>query len=280
MLLSAKAHRRAVDCSHFTAILTAVISGDFGLFPLPSSASPVTSLFRPYLQVLFLGNPYRFFAPNPVPPMKLYFRVVHQDETSHSIEFPRRQDCTTSSVYHRYLKIIENGVQRIPIRKGRNRWLLTRTSKICLASLVRGIAKTLVDWKHCRQKRSSTKSMFMRSTVSSFLPARAAMEGTRTSYASIASFHLGDMLQMVPNGQGRAHRLPVELFVANIIERDIVAARRHRNGSKDGDTEPALAERSTVPEAVHTLLAEHPEILNEASGKLSERIQRAIFEQS
>src|ERR1700731_1131803 len=90
---------------HFAGILIAVTSAGSGRYTAPSLSRRLSIPFRPYLQSLFLGASYRFFAPNPDPTRKLYFRVEREDGSVRWVEFPCRKDYSTMFVYFRYWKM-------------------------------------------------------------------------------------------------------------------------------------------------------------------------------
>src|SRR5580704_1032092 len=126
---------------HFAAILTTVTSASSGRFAAPSLAVRLASPFRPYLQFLFLGASYRFFAPNLDPPKHLYFRLATQAGVVHWVELPHRQDCSSMLVYYRFWKMPQQIVWKSPASRGRTRRFLNRDSSICLASMIRQVVK-------------------------------------------------------------------------------------------------------------------------------------------
>jgi hypothetical protein len=89
---------------HFFAITTAVTSAGSTMFPAPDIVVWVKNwVTRPYLQFVFLTNPYRFYAPNPGPTPVLWFRLEYQDGTARWLELPRRQDWPIRMPYQRHL---------------------------------------------------------------------------------------------------------------------------------------------------------------------------------
>jgi hypothetical protein len=62
---------------HFTAILTAVISAQ----PGPWIVGQIQHwIFRPYLGFMYLGNAYRFYAPEPGPASQLWCRIEYAQD--------------------------------------------------------------------------------------------------------------------------------------------------------------------------------------------------------
>ena len=88
---------------HFTAILSA--AGSVG--PTSGLVIAVWSVFRPYLQALYLNQGYNFFAPEPVPSTLLTFEAQHDDGT---VERGRIPDPSIHPrlLYHRYLLLTEH----------------------------------------------------------------------------------------------------------------------------------------------------------------------------
>src|SRR5204863_8317780 len=74
---------------HFTGILRAIMQ-------VPPSPWLMIYLwqtvYRPYLQFMYLNNAYHFYAPEPGPGMLLWFQVKYEDGTYQWVKLPQRQD--------------------------------------------------------------------------------------------------------------------------------------------------------------------------------------------
>src|SRR5262245_11840191 len=100
-----RATRRVVSLLilvHFLAILTAVTSASSGPFAAPALAVLANRPFQPYLQLTFLANAYRFYAPDPGAPSVLWFRIQYDDRSVRWLELPRRADFVWRIPYERY----------------------------------------------------------------------------------------------------------------------------------------------------------------------------------
>jgi hypothetical protein len=83
---------------HFGAILVAVV-----LLPPPQAPAPwlarqtTAEFYRPYHQLLYLGNAYHFYAPDPPDNTPLlWFYVTYDDGTSRWLRIPERDQAITS----------------------------------------------------------------------------------------------------------------------------------------------------------------------------------------
>ena len=73
---------------HFFAILTAVTGLGVGYAPPPRLCAEANQKFAPYLELVFLQNPYRFYAPNPGCDPTMWVRIRYSDGNVQWLEFP------------------------------------------------------------------------------------------------------------------------------------------------------------------------------------------------
>lgn len=91
-------------CGHWFAICTAVIAAGTPQFPPPLPAVWARLyLTQPYLNFVFLTNPYRFYAPNPGPANLVWFRLEYADGSVRWLEVPDRQQWRLRMPYQRHL---------------------------------------------------------------------------------------------------------------------------------------------------------------------------------
>ncbi|WP_153558523.1 hypothetical protein [Roseimaritima sediminicola] len=126
---------------HLFALLTAVTSSGSGKYTSPYTAVKLNEPFRPYLEVLFLRNGYRFFAPNPGPNFVAWFRVTYDDGRVRWVEFPRRQDFATPLAYTRMLSVANMGAYTYPHPQDPDKGSIRPATQICLQSFARRIAR-------------------------------------------------------------------------------------------------------------------------------------------
>ncbi len=85
----------------------AVFVGPWAMPPSSTLAADSRRIFQPYLDVLSLGNGYRFFAPEPGPSHLVRYEVTLADGTLKTGEFPNRQVNWPRLLYHRYFMLSE-----------------------------------------------------------------------------------------------------------------------------------------------------------------------------
>jgi hypothetical protein len=137
---------------HFVAILTAVTSAGNPRFPAPQLAVEANIPFRPYLQMLFLSNPYRFYAPDPGPTNVFWFRLKHQYRDEHGedviqwrwVEMPDRSQFANRMPYQRHLSLtmlFDNQRALVTTPLNQAQAALTEEAKLVLSSYVRHAAR-------------------------------------------------------------------------------------------------------------------------------------------
>lgn len=86
----------------------AVFLGPFATPPQTSQlAMTIGRSIQPYLDVLNLGNGYRFFAPEPGPSHLVRYELTMPDGSTHEGIFPSRQEHWPRLLYHRYFMLSE-----------------------------------------------------------------------------------------------------------------------------------------------------------------------------
>jgi len=85
----------------------AILAAAGSVGPTSGLVIAVWSLFRPYLQALYLNQGYNFFAPEPVPSTLLTFEAEREDGTVERGRIPDRS-IQPRLLYHRYLLLTEH----------------------------------------------------------------------------------------------------------------------------------------------------------------------------
>jgi hypothetical protein len=98
--------RRAVSVLVLLHVV-AVFVGPWAMPPSSMLASHVGRTFQPYLDVLALGNGYRFFAPEPGPSHLIRYEITLDNGAVKQGEFPSRADQWPRLLYHRYFMLTE-----------------------------------------------------------------------------------------------------------------------------------------------------------------------------
>lgn len=88
------------------------------MFVGPASADPASgltlnlfSVFRPYLETLYLNHGYRFFAPEPGPSHLIRFEMTLSDSSKKMGYFPDAQQLKPRLRYHRHFMLTEHLAQ-------------------------------------------------------------------------------------------------------------------------------------------------------------------------
>jgi hypothetical protein len=91
---------------HFFAIAMAVTQSSTPQFPTPDVAMAMNvKPVRMYQQFTFLGNAYRFYAPEPGPVSILWFRMEYEDGSIWWLEMPLRHEFLLRMPYQRNLSL-------------------------------------------------------------------------------------------------------------------------------------------------------------------------------
>lgn len=87
--------------------VAAVFIGPWAMEPSSGLARGFAGVFRPYMDVLSLGNGYRFFAPEPGPSHLVRYELTLDDGTLVEGAFPDRTRHWPRLLYHRYFMLSE-----------------------------------------------------------------------------------------------------------------------------------------------------------------------------
>ncbi len=88
--------------------VAAVFVGPWAMPPQNSKLSAAAGqALQPYLDVLSLGNGYRFFAPEPGPSHLVRYEITLDDGTLQEGTFPNREQHWPRLLYHRYFMLSE-----------------------------------------------------------------------------------------------------------------------------------------------------------------------------
>jgi hypothetical protein len=87
--------------------VVAVFVGPFAMPPASQLGVTVGRTLQPYLDVLALGNGYRFFAPEPGPSHLVRYEVTQPDGTLVEGFFPNRAEHWPRLLYHRHFMLSE-----------------------------------------------------------------------------------------------------------------------------------------------------------------------------
>jgi hypothetical protein len=87
--------------------VVAVFIGPWAMPPTSLLGAKVGRLFQPYLDVLSLGNGYRFFAPEPGPSHLVRYEITLDDGTLREGFFPNRDEHWPRLLYHRHFMLTE-----------------------------------------------------------------------------------------------------------------------------------------------------------------------------
>lgn len=98
---------------HLFCVIIAPLAG-----PPPSSSLSrnAAATVDPYIQAMFLGHGYRFFAPNPGPSHLIEYEILNADGSVTTGRYPDRDEHWPRLYYHRHFMLSEtaNSVSNIP----------------------------------------------------------------------------------------------------------------------------------------------------------------------
>lgn len=100
----------------------AVFVGPWAMPPSSELAGSFRSALAPYLDILSLGNGYRFFAPEPGPSHLIRYEVTLKDGSLKTGVFPDRNEHRPRLLYHRYFMLTEflNGLESPGVPRNRS----------------------------------------------------------------------------------------------------------------------------------------------------------------
>jgi hypothetical protein len=261
---------------HFVAIATAVTSASSGRFAAPSVAVGLSVPFRPYLRFLFLESPYRFFAPNPGPTLKLYFRIGRRHEASRWIEFPRRTDLSGAVPYHRALELVERNLRGSSPSTGMT---TSEEGRIALSSFVRHVARM-------SSENVSDASLGPVSQIEAYAvehaflsPDQIRMGMKPTDLRLYRCHELGRF-----NSDGRrtdndpVRDVAMETFATQMLVNDLLPLIKERKGNSKPTEAIKLAQEAGVPEPVLALIVTSPDLLTTSPDQMAARIHALVGE--
>jgi len=85
----------------------AVFLGPWAMAPSSELAGTFRSALAPYLDILSLGNGYKFFAPEPGPSHLVRYEVTLPDGSLRTGVFPNREEHKPRLLYHRHFMLSE-----------------------------------------------------------------------------------------------------------------------------------------------------------------------------
>lgn len=248
------------------AILTAVTSAGSGNFPAPSIIVLTKDwVTRPYLQFVFLTNPYRFYAPNPGPTPVLWLRLQYEDNSIRWLELPRRKDWSLRMPYQRHLCAVmlfdqmafpvseaEPGVRR-----------LSNEGRIAACSYARYIAR-----KYARTNADGSlnpvREIAMYNVMHQIIEPWMVQQGMDPSDVRLLMpFYVGtfgaDGMQLDKSTMNLQHRQNSDL-VAHILASDIYPLfRAHPDTDRS-----VLLDEIGAPPAIRALFYRYPQLRKEA----------------
>lgn len=259
---------------HCLAVLTAVTSTSSGTFRAPYIALKLHEPFRPYLQTFFLGNSYRFYAPNPGPNSTCWFRIRFRDGTTRWRELPRHKDFSTSMAFKRAYSLPTLGIELAPDPESPIAQRLSRQSKLCVSSFVRHVVSGLQQGD--RSQRAPVESINVYLVRKLFLSPEQVRQGRKAD--DLRLHRITDLGRYRPDGRrigGRRTVLSLDIpqFIADVIRRDLASLRRGDIESKPRRT---LMTRIRLPKPLRRFLLRHPDLVESPATALRERVQRAI----
>jgi hypothetical protein len=257
---------------HFGAILVAVTEADNLWLPAQLRIVRFAALFRPYLQLVFMNNPYRFFAPNPTATVRLYFHVTRHDGTTKWVELPRRAEFGLPLIYHRFCKMPQHAVRKMRYPMDRSQWALNRLGQACIASYVRQIARE--DGGSPKDGRPGPGARVEVYQVSHGLMSLAqARRGWEPTDLRLFEFHfLGDYMsdgRRIDDGPIRKVRK--ESLLSEVYYHEVIPRMSRNQGTDLTARQVAAAEEIGVPEPIRASLGRSPQFLDAVPDELATR---------
>lgn len=264
---------------HFMAILTVVTSAASGNFAPSPIALKVNEPFRPYTQITFLTNPYRFYAPEPGPTNLLWLRLTHEDQSVRWVELPNRDEFILRMPYQRHLSIammVEQPTRFVPP----NHREMNRNVQICLSSYARYVAKADERVKPDGTPNRVTGVDLYYAPHRQLWPdeIRLGMDfnDIRTYMFTYAGHYNpeGVRTDVAPTQRGYAALRATSEVVAQILEEDVLPLLKDRAPSE----RLYVLEEVRIPKPIRELAAKAPELLDptQSPTNLQRRIMEAV----
>ena len=256
----------AVIAVHFFAILTAVTGLAVGYAPPPRLCAEANHKFAPYLELVFLQNPYRFYAPNPGCDPTMWVRIGYSDGSVRWLDFPRPSELAAPVVKQRLLAMPRSAVATVPAGESPDDVMLSPMSQICLASYVRGLVRSYsIDSADGWPVLTEDVEVY-RIDQRCMQPFEAREDWRFTDLRLRDATYLGTFFVNGKMREGpRGEPVPMPELAARIIQESIAS-------------EPAtiLLAESTLPRPIVALLQQHPDLAGSDQADLAQRVRIAI----
>jgi hypothetical protein len=268
----------AIVLAHLSAIAVAVTSYSSPGFPAPELAVRASGPLQPYLQLSFLNNAYRFFAPNPGTPSVFWFRIQYEDQAVRWFDLPGRPPSVWRPPYQRRLNLaLQLGQQLAFVAAPDGQKQLTPAGLLLLESAVRHVASS-----HARSAGGQpigVRTVGVYCVFHTVITPQQVRDG----------WHPTDLRTYRPTFVGaytaRGERVDefrpavvdhaIDYVTTGILEVDVWPRLRERQGA---DAAARLAELA-LPEPIERLLTRHPDLLAIPPGDpLKRRIEALIGE--
>ena len=258
--------------AHFVAIAVAVTSYSSPNFPAPVLAVRASTMFQPYLQLTFLNNAYRFFAPNPGTPIIFWFRVQYQDGRVHWRELPGRAQPLWRAPYQRRLNLsVQLGQQLAFVSDEKDRKMLAPLGKVLLESAVRHVARTAAE----QPVASGVATVGVYSVFHTIVTPAEVRDGwTPTDLRTYRPVFVG---AYTPTGERIDEFQPtvvdqsIAYVAAGIVAVDVRPSMAH--GRDAATTIASLG----LPDPITLFLLRHPELLDSSPDENLERRIEALL---
>ncbi len=258
---------------HFFAILTAVTGLGVGYAPPPGLCAEANQKFAPYLELVFLQNPYRFYAPNPGCDPTMWVRIRYSDGNVRWLEFPGPSESAVPVLRQRLMAMPRTAVETVPVGEAPDDVMLTPTSRICLASYVRGLVRShVVD--SANGLPVLTEDVEVYRVDQRCMRPFEAREGWRfTDLRLREATYLGTCFVNGMTRDGpRGQPVPMHDLAARVVQ-ESVGSSLQPSGS---DPSSFVLAESMLPLPIVALLQEHPELATSDARHLSEHVRTAI----
>jgi len=256
----------AVIVVHFLAILTAVIGLGVGYAPPPRLCAQANQRFAPYLELVFLQNPYRFYAPNPGCDPTMWVRISYSDGGVRWRSFPQPPQSAAPVLRQRLLAMPRSAVETIPVGPFAEDVALTPMSQICLASYIRGIVRRDTTTDELGLPLLAEDVTVYRIDKRCMQPFQAREGWEFTDLRLHQATYLGTYFVNGRSREGpRGEPISMPSLAAQIIQESF-------------DTQGAKHEIATtaMPRPIAAFLEAHPEVVHGARSDLAERVRVAM----
>jgi hypothetical protein len=250
----------AVIAVHFFAILTAVTGLAVGYAPPPRLCAEANHKFAPYLELVFLQNPYRFYAPNPGCDPTMWVRIHYSDGSVRWLDFPRLSESAAPVLKQRLLAMPRSAVETVPAGENPGDVMLSPMSQICLASYVRGLVRShAIDSADGWPVLTEDVEVY-RIDQRCMLPFEAREDWQFADLRLREAKYLGTFFVNGKMREGpRGEPVPMPELAARIIQESIAS-------------EPS----PILPRPIVALLQQHPNLSEGDEADLAERVRVAI----